>query len=105
MSLRAIAERFHSFFVDRSVRGKTEENPNVVQPGVLSRRNLSEWERTVVDQPLHYINPELVVRLETHISWAPRVLSVWSDQLRGELRRAACDRLIKYFDRNVPGGF
>jgi hypothetical protein len=105
VSLRAIAERFQSFFFDRSVRGKAEENPNVVQAGVLSRRNLSEWERTVVDQPLHYINPELVVRVGQQIRWAPRVLEIGSDRLRDEIRRAAFDRLVRYFERNVPGGF
>jgi hypothetical protein len=103
--LRAMAERFQSFFVDRSVRGKAEENPHVVLPGVLSGRNSSEWERTVVDQPLRYISAELVVRVGEQIGWAPRVLAVWSDQLRDELRRAAFDRLVRYFDRNEPGGF
>lgn len=105
VSLRTMAERFQSFFVDRSVRGKAEENPKVVQPDALSDRKLSEWERIVVDQPLHYINPELVVRMGEQIGWAPRVREVWSDQLREELRRAAFDRLVRYFDRNVPGGF
>ncbi len=105
VSLRAMAERFQSFFVDRSARGKAEENPNVVQPGVLSRRNLSEWERTIVDQPLRYISSELVVRVGEQISWAPRVGAAWSDQLRDELHRAALDRLLRYFNRNVPGGF
>lgn len=103
--LRAMAERFQSFFVDRSLQGKAEENPNVVLPGVLSGRNLSEWERTVAEQPLRYISAELVVRVGEQISWASRVLAVWSDQLRDELRRAAFDRLVRYFDRNVPGGF
>jgi len=103
--LRNMAEHFHSFFVDRSVRGKAEENPNVVQPGVLSERNLSEWEKTIVDQPLHYISPELVVKVGEQISWAPRVWAVWSDRLRDEMRRAAFDRLVRYYDRNVPGGF
>jgi len=105
ISLRSIAERFQSFFVDRSIRGKAEENPNVVQPGVLSGRRLSEWERTIVDQPLHYISPELVVKNGAEISWAPRVYSAWSEQVRGEVRRAAFDRLVRYFERNVPGGF
>lgn len=105
VSLRAMAERFQSFFVDRAVRGKVEENPNVVQAGVLSGRNLSEWERTVIDQPLRYISPDLAVRVGEQISWAPRVLGAWSDQLRDELRRAALDRLVRYFNRNVPGEF
>ena len=105
LSLRNMAERFQTFFVDRSSRGKAEENSNVVQPGVLSGRSLSEWERTIVDQPLHYISPELVVRIGAEISWAPRVLSVWSEQVRADIRRAAFDRLVRYFDRNVPGGF
>jgi len=105
ISLRDVAERFQSFFVDRSIRGKAEENPNVVQPGVLSGRSLSEWERTIVDQPLHYINPELVIKIGAEISWGPRLLSVWSEDVRGEVRRAAFDRLIGYFERNVPGGF
>jgi hypothetical protein len=105
VSLHTMAERFQSFFADRSVQGKSEENPNVVQPGVLARRNLSGWERTIVDQPLHYISPELVVRVGEKISWAPRVWAAWSDQMRAELRRAAFDRVVRYFDRNVPGGF
>jgi hypothetical protein len=100
-----MAERFQSFFVDRSVRSKAEENPNVVQPGVLAGRNLSGWERTIVDQPLRYISPELVVKVGEQISWAPRVWAVWSDQLRDKVRRAAFDRLVRYFERNVPGGF
>ena len=105
VSLRNMAERFQSFFVDRSIRGKAEENSNVVEPGVLSGRTVSEWERIIVDQPLHYISPELVVRIGAEISWAPRVLSVWSEQVRADIRRAAFDRLVRYFDRNVPGGF
>ena len=105
VSLRTIAERFQSFFLERSVRGKAEENPNVVQPGVLAGRNLSGWERTIVDQPLRYVSPELVIRVGEEVSWAARVWTVWSDQLRGELRRASLDRLVRYFDRNVPGGF
>jgi hypothetical protein len=100
-----MAERFQSFSVDCSVRAKAEENPKVVQPGVLTGRNLSEWEGTIVDQPLRYISPELVARVGEQISWAPRISAVWSDQLRDELRRAAFDRLVRYFDRNVPGGF
>jgi hypothetical protein len=105
LSLRNMAERFQSFFVDRSIRGKAEENPNMVGPSVLSNRTLSEWERIIVDQPLQYINPELVAQIGTDIRWAPRVLSVWSDQVRADIRRAALDRLARYFDRNVPGGF
>ena len=105
VSLRTMADRFQSFFVDRSVRGKAEENPNVVQPGVLAARSLSEWERTIVDQPLHYISRELVVKDGDQIIWAPRVQTIWSNQMRDELRRAAVDRLVRYFDRNVPGGF
>jgi hypothetical protein len=105
ISLRDMAEYFHSFFLDRSVRGKVEENPKVVQSGVLSGRSLSGWERTIIDQPLHYISPELVVSVGGQISWAPRVWAVWSDQMRDEMRRAAFDRLVRYYDRNVPGGF
>jgi hypothetical protein len=105
ISLRDMAERFQSFFVERSIRGKAEENPNMVKPGVLSGRSLSEWERTIRDQPLHYISSELVVEMDFEISWAPRVLATWSEKVRGEIRRAAFDRLVLYFDRNVPGGF
>ena len=104
LSLRRMAEHFQSYFLDRSVRGKAEENPNVVRPGVLSARSLSEWERTIIEQPLHYISPELVVNFGEEISWAPRILAVWSEQVREELRRAAFDRLLRYFERNVPGG-
>jgi Endonuclease NucS len=105
VSLRDMAERFQYFFLDRSIRGKSEENPNVVQRGVLSARSLSEWERTIIEQPLHYISPELVVKIGMEIGWAPRIAAVWSEQVRVDICRAAHDRLVRYFDRNVPGGF
>lgn len=73
----------------------------MVQLGVLSGRSLSEWEETIVDQPLHYIRPELIVKIGS----APRVLSAWPEQVRADVCRAALDRLVRYFDRNVSGGF
>jgi hypothetical protein len=48
---------------------------------------------------------EFSVTTRAEISWGPRILSVWTEQVRGEVLRAALDRLVKYFDRNVPGGF
>jgi hypothetical protein len=104
-SLRSIAERFQSFFIDRAAHGKAEENPNVVEPGVLANRTLSAWERTLVEQPLHYISPALIIREGNQVAWAPRVMPNWDEQLRSEIRRTAFERLARYYERNVPGGY
>ena len=45
--LRALAERFQEFFVTRSVQNKVEENPKRVEPGTLSKRSISAWERVI----------------------------------------------------------
>lgn len=105
VAVRAIAEKFQEFFVERSLKGKPEENPNMVEAGALSGRAVSTWERTVVDQPLRYINPQLVTHDSRGVNWASRIRAVWSEQVRQEIRHAAFDRLIRYFDRNVPGGY
>lgn len=102
--VRALAERFQEFFVDRSLRGQVEENPKMVAPGSLAGRTLSQWEHTVVDQPLHYISRSLVVHDGRAANWAPRVQAIWSGQVRDEIRQVAADRLARYYARNVPGG-
>lgn len=58
VSLRQMAERFQTFFIDRASRNKEEENPNVVREKTLSSRTLSNWERTIREQPVHYLTEE-----------------------------------------------
>jgi hypothetical protein len=60
VQLRALAERFQEFFVRRSIDGKSEENPNRIEVGALARRSLSEWERTIRSQPVHYLTESCV---------------------------------------------
>ncbi|HYU47229.1 MAG TPA: hypothetical protein VEK84_13750 [Terriglobales bacterium] len=103
--IRIVAERFQEFFVDRSVQNKTEENPNVVQPGKLSHRTLSEWERVLRDQPIRYLTSRFIIDESDHIRWADRIWAQWSPVLQHEIRSAARDRLVLYFNRNVPGGY
>jgi hypothetical protein len=103
--LRTLAEHFQGFFVDRTIHNKTEENPKMVQPGNLSRRNLSEWERVIRDQPVRYMTIEFVIDEGTSIRWADRIWVRWSPLLKSEIQSAAFDRLRRYFERNVPGGY
>jgi Endonuclease NucS len=105
VALRFLAERFQTFFVERVMRAKAEENPKVVQPGNLSRRTLSEWERVIRDQPVRYLTTEFVIDEGTSIRWADRIWSRWSPVLKSEIHSAALDRLRRYFERNVPGGY
>lgn len=39
------------------------------------------------------------------VRWAPRIWNLWDADLKGEIIAASSDRLIRYFNRNVPGGF
>jgi Endonuclease NucS len=104
-ALRVIAEKFQEFFVSRAVERKFEENPNLVTPGTLSTRSLSAWERVIRDQPVRYLSERFVVNDGTSIRWAPSIWALWNPDLRRELRNAAFDRLVRYFNRNVPGGY
>jgi hypothetical protein len=102
---RAVAERFQEFFVSRSVQNKAEENPNLVAPGTLSARTLSAWERVIREQPVRYLTDRFVIDEGATIRWAPRIWCQWSADLQKEIRNAAFDRLMRYFTRNVPGGY
>jgi hypothetical protein len=103
VSIRPLAEQFQCFFLKRSIEQKKEENPNRVRPGVLSRRSLSEWERTIRDQPVHYLTESFVVDEGASVRWASRIWSRWNSELKREIHAAALDRLVRYFDRHAGG--
>jgi len=103
--IRMLAERFLEFFIARSVQNKAEENPNVVDLHTLSGRNLSTWERVIRDQPVRYLTERFVVDEGTNLRWADRIWGRWTPNLQSEIRRTASDRLVRYFARNVPGGY
>jgi hypothetical protein len=103
--LKLLAECFQSFFVSRAVKGKTEENPKMVEPAKLSSRSISEWERTIRQQPVRFLTESFVINEETSVRWAPRIWSQWNASLAQEIRAASFDRLVRYFDRHVPGGY
>jgi hypothetical protein len=103
--VRVAAQRFQEFFVDRKCRNKGEENPKRVKPGSLSRRTVSEWERIIRDQPVHYLTEQFVIDEGTVIRWAPRIWSLWNAELKREFEGACQDRLVRYFNRHVPGGY
>lgn len=71
--------------------------------GVFKQR--FRWERVIRDQPVHYLTDGFVIDEGMSISWSPRILSLWDANLKSEIRNAASDRLKRYFDRNVPGGY
>ncbi|HET8666376.1 MAG TPA: hypothetical protein VFM10_00250, partial [Terriglobales bacterium] len=79
--------------------------PNLVAPGALSARTLSGWERVIRQQPAHYLTERFVVDEGASITWAPRIWTQWSPDPQREIRNAAYDRLVRYFNRNVPGGY
>ena len=103
--IRSLAERFQEFFVDRRCRSKTEENPNRVKPESLSSRTVSQWERVIRDQPVRYLTGSFVIGEGPVIRWAPRIWVEWNPGLAREIRAACLDRLIRYFNRHVPGGY
>lgn len=102
-SLRMLAERFQEFFIERSLEKKMEENPNRIKKGALSRRSLSEWERTIREQPVHYLTDSFFIDEAKTIRWAPRIWSRWDAELRREIFAASFDRLVRYFDRHGCG--
>lgn len=102
---RSLAERFQEFFVARALQGKAEENPKRVTPGTLSNRTVSSWERIIRDQPVHYLTEKFVIDEGPTIRWAPRIQEQWNPALQKEIVTACTDRLMRYFNRHVPGGF
>lgn len=105
VALKLLAEHFQSFFVSRAIHGKTEENPKRGEPGKLSARSISEWERTIRRQPVHYLTESFVIDEGTSVRWASRIWKQWNASLAQEIRSATFDRLVRYFDRHVPGGY
>ena len=104
-SLRVLAERFQEFFVQRATKQKIEENPNRVEPGKLSQRNVSKWESIIREQPVHYLGETFLIDEGNSIRWAPRIWAQWNPSLAQEIHAASLDRLIRYFNRHVPGGY
>ena len=103
--LKQVAEKFQAFFVDRAASSKQEENPNIVKPGTLSSRTFSSWERVIRQQPVHYLTDKFVVEDGAHLRWSPHIWERWSAELKREIHHAAFDRLVRYFEKSVPGGF
>ncbi len=103
--LRLLAERFQSYFVDRSARSKTEENPKRVRPQILSRRTVPVWERVIREQPVRHLTEAFVLDEGATIRWSPRIWREWNPELKQELREACRNRLVWYFNRHVPGGY
>ncbi len=106
VSVRDLATRFKQFFVARSVQHKAEENPKRSLPsGGLAARQIREWERVIRDQPVHHLGESFVIDERATIRWSPRIWTRWNSNLRREIYAAAFDRLVRYFNRNVPGGY
>jgi Endonuclease NucS len=104
--LPALADGFHRFFVDRSLHEKVEENPRRTIPrNGLAARTSREWERVIRTQPVRFLGPSFLVDEGSTIRWAPRIFRHWDTNLKHEIHRGAFDRLVRYFNRNVPGGF
>lgn len=103
--LRSLSEGFEQFFVKRSLEGKTEENPNRLDPGTLASRATRKWEQVIREQPVHYLTESFVIDEGLTVRWAPRIWNLWDADLKREVLAASSDRLIRYFNRNVPGGY
>ena len=104
--LRSLAEAFQQFFLNRALQGKAEENPNRrLRPRALSSRSVAEWERVIRTQPVHFLGESFVQYEGTAIRWAARIRQHWTAELKREIHAAALDRLTRYFNRNVPGGY
>jgi hypothetical protein len=91
--------------VDRSSRHKMEENPRRFKPDTLSRRPVSVWERIIHEQPVRHLTESFVIDEGTTIQWSPRIWGQWNSELAREIRAACHDRLVRYFNRHVPGGY
>lgn len=103
--LSSLAAQFQQFFVARSIQNKVEENPNRVASGTLSSRTVQAWERIIREQPAHYLNESFVLDEGSSLRWAPRIWSQWNVDLKREIYAACFDRLVRYFNRHVPGGY
>jgi Endonuclease NucS len=102
---RILAEKFQEFFVARRVNGKPEENPKRLMPGTLSTKTVSSWERTIREMPVRHLGPSFVLDEASFIRWAGDVHALAKMGVYKEVYTAGRDRLVRYFDRYVPGGF
>jgi hypothetical protein len=98
-----LANRFQEFFMKRAALGRPEENPKRVRPGVLARKTLSAWERTIREMPVKHLTQDFVIDEARSIRWAPRIWSNWTPELEREILSAASNRLIWYFNQNARG--
>jgi hypothetical protein len=105
VGLELLARKFQSFFQDRIARGKMEENPNRFRRGQLSKRSIEEWKTVIRTQPIARLGEKFLIDEGSSVQWAPEIRSRWTPELQRELREAAMQRLIRYFDKYVPGGF
>jgi len=103
--VRSLAQRFQGFFISRSVQKKAEENPNRVNPGALSNRSVQAWERVIREQPVRFLTESFVIDEGASIRWATRIWDQWNSDLKREIHAACVDRLVRYFNRHVPGGY
>jgi Endonuclease NucS C-terminal domain len=103
--VKLLAERFKTFFARRVLEGKSEENPKRVQAGVLSGRSIGEWQKVIREQPVRYLTEEFVIDEINSVKWSSRIWSIWNEHLKEQIRVAAWDRLVRYFNKHVPGGF
>jgi hypothetical protein len=103
--LRTLAERFQEFFGQRAVQRKAEENPNRAKPGSLSRKSIVAWQRVIRQNPVRFLTESFVIDEGVSVRWSPRIWALWNTELRREIRTACFDRLIRYFNRHVPGGY
>lgn len=99
--IRHLAERFHEFFVRRSIEGKAVENPN--RPGDLVGRTVPQWEGIIRTMPVRKLTEAFFIDEVTMIRWAERIWRNWSPELQREVRDASLDRLRRYFERNAGG--
>jgi hypothetical protein len=101
--LRTLAERFQEFFAQRAIHNKAEENPNRATPGSLLCKSIVAWKRVIRQNPVRLLTESFVIDEGVSIQWSPRIWGLWSNELSGEIRTACLDRLIRYFNRHVPG--
>lgn len=101
--LRTLAEEFQCFFVQKSVQQKTEENPNLVSPGKLAARSVSQWERVIRTMPVKHLTESFVIDEGPTIRWSPRIWGQWNSELRREIHASCFDRLVRYFNRHAGG--
>jgi hypothetical protein len=104
--LQRLAESFQEFFIRRATDGKSLENPNAFRDSTsVAARSITQWERVIREMPVAHLTEQFVIDESTSIRWSPRIWSQWNEDLKRNIRDGAFDRLVRYFNKNVPGGF